>query len=71
MTHVGNRFGDDTNTVANTYKQYTIYDLGGSYVLSRDVSVRLTLANVTNKKYEGIGYIAPGATVTAGLNIKF
>ena len=71
MTHVGNRFGDDTNTVANTYKQYTIYDLGGSYALTRDISARLTLANVTNKKYEGIGYIAPGATVTAGLNIKF
>ncbi len=69
MNYVGSRFGDDTN--ATTYGKYTIYDIGGSYALTKDVTARLTFNNVTNKKYEGIGYIAPGATVTAGLGVKF
>lgn len=71
MHYVGNRFGDDMNTAPNVYKKYTIYDIGGSYPLSKDVTARLTFNNVTNKKYEGIGYLAPGATVTAGLTVKF
>jgi outer membrane receptor protein involved in Fe transport len=67
--YVGNRFGDDANTVI--YKKFTTYDVGGSYPISRDVTARLTFANVTNKKYDGIGYIAPGTLITGGISAKF
>ena len=67
--YVGDRYGNDTNTTV--YKNYTTYDLGGSYDFTKDLSGRLTLLNITDKKYDGIGYIAPGATITAGLTAKF
>jgi outer membrane receptor protein involved in Fe transport len=69
VNYVGNRFGDDAN--ATTYRAYTTLDLGGSHQFTKDVQARLTLLNVTNRKYDGIGYVAPGATVTAGVNVKF
>lgn len=67
--HVGKRFGNDANTTE--YKAYTTVDIGGSYPVSKQVSARLTIANVGDKAYEGIGYIAPGRTVTAGIHAAF
>ncbi|MEY2631948.1 MAG: hypothetical protein RIR00_602, partial [Pseudomonadota bacterium] len=67
--HVGDRFGNDTNTT--TYNSYLIYDVGGSYPLSKEVTARLTVNNVTNKKYDGIGYLAPGTVIMAGISARF
>lgn len=67
--YVGDRFSSDANTAI--YRKYTTYDLGLSKAISRDITARLAAVNVTDKKYEGIGYMAPGATVSAGLSIKF
>ncbi|MDD3608940.1 MAG: TonB-dependent receptor [Halothiobacillaceae bacterium] len=69
VNHVGDRYGNDANTT--TYRAYTTVDLGGAYAFTQAVEARLTFANLTNEKYEGIGYIAPGATVTASLQARF
>ncbi|MDK9723612.1 MAG: TonB-dependent receptor [Sterolibacteriaceae bacterium MAG5] len=67
--YVGYRFGTDSN--ASGYKPYATYDLGVSKEFGKDIAARLNVVNATDKKYEGIGYIAPGVTVTAGLTLKF
>ncbi|RIX44630.1 MAG: TonB-dependent receptor [Rhodocyclales bacterium GT-UBC] len=67
--YVGTRYSNEANTT--TYKAYTTYDAGLSKTLTKDVSLRLTLINLGDKKYEGIGYIAPGFTVSSGLIAKF
>lgn len=67
--YVGKRFGNDANTTI--YSRYTTLDLGGSYALTKNLTGRLTVNNVGNKAYDGIGYIAPGRTVMAGLYGSF
>lgn len=67
--YVGTRYSNEANTTV--YKGYTTFDAGLSKTLTKDVSLRLTLINLGDKKYEGIGYIAPGFTVSSGLIAKF
>ncbi len=67
--YVGKRYGNDANTTI--YQAYTTLDLGGSYAFTKNLTGRLTVANIGNKAYDGIGYIAPGRTVTAGLYGSF
>jgi outer membrane receptor protein involved in Fe transport len=67
--YVGYRFGTDSNS--SGYKPYATYDFGVTKAIDKDVSLRLNVVNATNKKYEAIGYVAPGMTVTAGLTAKF
>ena len=69
LRYVGKRYGNDLNT--SVYKAYTTGDIGGTYPISKSVSARLTVANVGDKRYDGIGYIAPGRTVTAGISASF
>jgi outer membrane receptor protein involved in Fe transport len=69
VTHVGKRYGNDANTTV--YKSYTTLDVGGSYPLFKAVTVRLTIANVMDEQYDGIGYIAPGRTITGALHAVF
>lgn len=66
---VGKRYGNDANTTV--YNSYTTFDLGGSYAFTKHFSGRLTVANVGNKVYDGIGYIAPGRVLTAGIYGNF
>ena len=60
---------DTGNTTV--YRGYTTYDAGLTKTLYKDVTARLTLINLTDKQYEGIGYIAPGFTVSGGIVAKF
>ena len=69
LRYVGKRYGNDLNTTV--YKAYTTGNIGGTYPISKSVSARLTVANVADKRYDGIGYIAPGRTVTAGIGASF
>lgn len=67
--YVGKRYGNDANTTI--YAGYTTLDIGASYALSKNLTTRLTVNNLGNKAYDGIGYIAPGRTITAGLYGSF
>ncbi len=69
FNYVGKRYGNDTNTTV--YKAYSTVDVGGSYPLDKAVTARLTVANVSDRRYEGIGYMAPGRTVTAAVHAAF
>ena len=67
--YVGNRWADDKNT--STYRNYTTYDIGISRKFTEGIVTRLTVANMFNNIYDGIGYLAPGRLVTAGITAKF
>jgi iron complex outermembrane receptor protein len=69
VNHVGNRQANDKNTAY--YGKYTIYDIGLAKRFSPTLDARLTIRNLTDEIYEGIGYLAPGRLVTATLNAKF
>jgi outer membrane receptor protein involved in Fe transport len=69
VSYVGRRYGNDTNTTV--YDEYLIGDVGGKYRFNDNFTARLTWSNVTNEKYDGIGYIAPGSTVMAGIDLRF
>ncbi len=69
VNYVGDRFSNEANTTL--YRGYTTYDAGLTKTLYKDVTARLTLINLTDKQYEGIGYIAPGFTVSGGIVAKF
>jgi outer membrane receptor protein involved in Fe transport len=72
---VGDRFSTENNS--SLYRRYGTFDLGVAKVLLKDVAqmkditARLTFMNVGNYKYEGIGYMAPGSTITGGIVAKF
>jgi iron complex outermembrane recepter protein len=67
--YVGKRYGSDDNTTA--YGSYSTYDLGMSQQFGANVSGRLTVTNVGDRVYAGIGYMAPGRVVSAGITAKF
>lgn len=69
VNHVGMRQANDKNTSA--YGKYTIYDAGLAKRWSDKLEARLTVRNLTDVIYEGIGYLAPGRLVTATLNASF
>jgi outer membrane receptor protein involved in Fe transport len=69
VNYVGKRYGNDTNTTV--YNEYLIADVGGKYRFNDNVTARLTWSNVTDDKYDGIGYIAPGSTLMAGVDLQF
>lgn len=69
VNRVGKRYADDINS--KFYKAYTTLDLTASYPLGKTFSARLNVINVGDKVYDGIGYLAPGRTVTAGLYANF
>lgn len=69
INDIGRRFGNDMNTT--TYQPYTTLDLGVSKSFDKGLSVRLTVMNVADVKYDGIGYIAPGRVTTLSLNGRF
>lgn len=69
VNHVGDRFSNEANTTV--YRGYTTYDAGLTKTLAKDLAARLTLINITDKQYEGIGYIAPGLTVSGGIVATF
>lgn len=67
--YVGDRYANDRNT--DTYAHYTIYDLGLQHNFSKTLSAKIGVHNITDEVYEGIGYIAPGRVITAGLKAAF
>lgn len=69
LNDIGRRYGNDTNTT--TYKPYTTLDLGVTKRFAKLITARLTVMNVADVQYDGIGYIAPGRVVTLALNAKF
>jgi len=69
FNHVGKRYGNDANTTE--YQAYSTVDIGLSHALGKQLTARLSVANVADKQYDGIGYIAPGRTVTVGVQAKF
>lgn len=69
INRVGDRFATDQNT--SIYAGYTTLDLGVSKAVAKDVTARLAIMNLTDKKYEGIGYMAPGRVSTLSLNARF
>lgn len=66
---IGRRYGNDVNTTK--YKPYTTLDMGISKTFARMATVRLTVMNVADVEYDGIGYIAPGRVTTLSVNAKF
>ena len=64
FNHIGKRYGNDANTTE--YQAYSTVDIGLSHALGKQLTARLSVANVADKQYDGIGYIAPGRTVTVG-----
>ncbi|WP_445367947.1 TonB-dependent receptor [Methylomonas sp. BW4-1] len=76
FNYVGDRYFTETNLPtapggSAVYKSYATYDLGVAKTLVKDVTARMTFMNIGNDKYEGIGYIAPGATIAGGISAKF
>lgn len=69
INDVGRRFGTDMNTTI--YRPYTTLDLGVSKSFDKTLTVRLTVANIADVKYDGTGYIAPGRVTTLSLNGRF
>lgn len=69
MNYVGKRYADDKN--ASDYEKYTIYDLGISKRFNKTFDGRITVHNLTDKVYEGIGYMSPGRLVFATVNASF
>jgi outer membrane receptor protein involved in Fe transport len=69
FNYIGDRFSVDNN--ATKYKEYSTYDFGVTKSLYKDVTARMTFMNIGGDKYEGIGYIAPGATMMGGIVAKF
>ena len=69
FNYIGDRYSNDANTAL--YSAYTTYDLGLSKSIYKDVTAKMTFMNITNNKYEGIGYMSPGATITGGISAKF
>lgn len=67
--YVGKRYGSDDNTTV--YGAYSTFDLGVSQQFGDRVTGRLTVTNVADKVYAGIGYMAPGRVITAGVTAKF
>ncbi len=66
---VGRRYADDQNL---TYrKAYTTFDVQLAHQLTPAASVRLGVENVEDRRYEGIGYMAPGRQVTLALDARF
>lgn len=69
VKRVGKRYADDMNS--KYYKGYTTLDVGIAYPLGKNFTARLDIVNAGDKVYEGIGYLSPGRTVTAGLHANF
>lgn len=68
--YVGDRASSDKNTTA-PYHAYTTYDASLSMRFSEAVRASLAVVNIGDKKYEGIGYMAPGRLLSAGLSAQF
>lgn len=69
VNHVGDRFSNDANTTL--YAGYTTWDVGISKALDKQLTVRFSGINLSDKKYEGIGYMAPGRVLTGSLIARF
>ncbi len=69
VEHVGDRYADDQNTAK--YQEYTIVNASISHRFSPMFSAQVNVNNITDKIYEGIGYLAPGRTVSASLQANF
>lgn len=70
VNYVGDRASSDKNTTA-PYHAYTTYDASLSMRFTEAVRASLAVVNIGNNKYEGIGYMAPGRLVSAGLSAQF
>ena len=66
---VSDRYSSENNT--SRYRGYNTFDLGVSKTVVKDITARMTFMNIADYKYEGIGYMAPGATVTGGIVASF
>ena len=66
---IGDRYSNESNTTK--YQGYSTYDFGLAKNLYKDITARMTFMNIGSDKYEGIGYIAPGATMMGGIVAKF
>jgi outer membrane receptor protein involved in Fe transport len=69
LNYVGDRYGNDSNTTV--YEKYMVVDVGGKYKIDDNFSAHLTWRNIADKEYDGIGYVAPGSTITAGIDVRF
>lgn len=69
VEYVGKRYANDANTAY--YAPYTIYNAGVTHRFSSIFSVKANVNNITNKIYEGIGYLSPGRTFSVSLQARF
>lgn len=70
LSHVGKRENSDFDT--NILKAYTLLDLSASYFQSENITLRGTVKNVGNAKYETAkGYNNPGVAYQISTDIKF
>jgi iron complex outermembrane receptor protein len=69
LNYVGDRYGNDSNTIV--YEKYMVVDVGGKYKIDDNFTAHLTWRNIADKEYDGIGYIAPGSTMSAGIDVRF
>lgn len=69
VNDVGRRYGNDVNTTV--YKPYTTLDLGVTKSVGKQIVARLTVTNVADVTYDGVGYIAPGQVTMLSLNGRF
>nr|WP_249115856.1 TonB-dependent receptor [Azoarcus sp. L1K30] len=67
--HVGKRYADDRNTT--TYRKYTTWDLMLDRQFTPAIKGRLSVINVADHRYDGVGYRAPGRLVTLGIDAAF
>lgn len=69
VNDVGRRYGNDVNTTV--YQPYTTLDIGITKSFGKLVVARLTVTNVADVTYDGIGYLAPGQVTMLSLNARF
>lgn len=68
--YVGDRASSDKNTTA-PYRAYMTYDASLTKKFSEVVRGNFSIVNISDKIYEGIGYMAPGRLVSVGLSAEF
>lgn len=68
--YVGNRASSDKNTTT-PYRAYIVYDASLTKKFSEAIRGNLSIVNINDKIYEGIGYMSPGRLISAGLNAQF
>ncbi|MFZ4857644.1 MAG: TonB-dependent receptor [Desulfuromonadaceae bacterium] len=70
VNYVGERQSNDKNSTP-PYAAYTTYDASIAKKFGSSVRATLAVVNIGDKIYQGIGYMAPGRLITAGVGAEF